>query len=156
MRVKRLHPDAKLPTRADDGSNGYDLYASESVFIPHGATMIVSTGIAIELQNRWNTEQQQVFKIEDRSSMAVKGLRTGGGIVDNSYRGEIKVILHNFSNKDKIGTISPDRSGFGYYVNQGDKIAQGLIYDTYAEEIIETYNLSDSSRGDQGFGSSGK
>lgn len=160
MRVKKLHPDAKLPVRADDGSSGYDLFASEDVFVPVGGTEIIPTGIAIEMQlshTIFTTGKSiPVFKIEDRSSMAIKGLRTGAGIVDYSYRGEIKVVMHNFNADNRTKEeIRRNVSGRGYKISKGDKIAQGIIYETWLENVEEVEELNLTERNDKGFGSSG-
>lgn len=164
LKVKKLHPEAKLPTRADTGSNGYDLYAVDDVFIPVGETRVISTGISIEIEEKIgnkiltmeeynDAEILPIFKIEDRSSMAAKGLRTGAGVVDFSYRGEIKVVMHNLNNDE----IHRDTDGWpkGYKIKKGDKIAQGVIYTTMVPPIKEADALSDSERGNRGFGSSG-
>jgi dUTP pyrophosphatase len=143
LKVKKLNENGKLPLRSNSTDAGLDLFASESVFIPHGSTAIVPTGISIE------TPSGYVSKIEDRSSMAAKGLRTGAGVVDSGYTGEIKVVIHNFSNKD--GSMSMNR---GYVVNKGDKIAQLLIYKVETPTTVEVQELGQSDRGFKGFGQS--
>jgi len=152
MKVKKIHPDAKLPIRAESRSNGYDLFAVEDVFISVGTTAIVPTGIAIELDVPPFDELLTVFKIEDRSSMATKGLRTGAGVVDYSYRGEIKVVIHNLNNTSE----SKETGQCGYQIKKGDKIAQGLVYWTSAEDVEETNELNETDRGTNGWGSTGK
>lgn len=152
VRIKRLHPDAIVPTRSESGSNGYDLYALEDVVIGIGKTAIIRTGISIEMVDDYH-KTLPVFKIEDRSSLAIKGLKTGAGVIDYSYRGEIKVVMHNIS-------ASNPQPGFDYNyrykINKGDKIAQGLIYLTYIDPIEEVDTLTETERGESGFGSSGK
>ena len=150
MKVKKLHPNAKLPTRAENGSTGYDLYSVEEVFIPLGETRIVDTGIAIELESHAKVDYMSYFKIEDRSGMASKGMRTGAGVVDQSYRGPIKVVLHNFS-----ASIHPKGMESGYKINIGDRIAQGIIQYSLIERVVEVDELSASERNEAGFGSSG-
>ncbi len=162
IKVKPLTDDAKLPSRSETGSSGYDLYASEEVFIPLGKTEIIKTGIAIEMEGVNTFPQQSViplFKIEDRSSMAAKGLRIGAGVVDYSYRGEIKVVMHNLNNTtDEMvtningGTVRK----YGYLIRKGDKIAQGLIILTYTPEVETASVLSETERNERGFGSTGK
>ena len=154
MKVKKLHPNAKLPVRAESGSNGYDLFASEDVFVSIGETTIVPTGISIELE-KTISGRLPVFKIEDRSSMAAKGLRTGAGIVDFSYRGEIKVVIHNLWADNRTKEQIFARKATGYQINKGDKIAQGLIYLTSVEDVEEVRDLSETERNGNGFGSSG-
>lgn len=155
MKIKLLTPTAKVPTRAYN-SNGYDLYADEDVFIQVGETRMISTGISIELPNLITMKQAQVFKIEDRSSLAAKGLRTGAGVVDFDYRGEIKIVMHNFSNTSAAYSGPfPDWQRKGFQIKKGDKIAQGLIYYTILPEIELVGELSETERNSSGFGSSG-
>src|ERR1035437_2753504 len=97
MKVKLLHEKAQLPKRSSENAAGLDLYACEDVFIPVGETRLIPLGIAIKLQGRYGVIPY--LKIEDRSGMAVKGLRTGAGVVDYDYRGEIKVVMHNLNNQ---------------------------------------------------------
>lgn len=157
MKVKRIHQEAKLPTRADPLSNGYDLYSVEDVFIPVGHTAIVDTGISIELDkflDIYPTHNRVLsyFEIKDRSSMASKGLRSGAGIVDNGYRGPIKVVMHNLNNADKYDAISEQ---WGYVINKGDKIAQGIITLSQVPDIVEVVELNNTERGSGSFGSTG-
>jgi deoxyuridine 5'-triphosphate nucleotidohydrolase len=155
MKVKLLHPNAKLPTRADQGSNGYDLYACEDVFIPMGETKIIPTGISIDLRDYNQSHLIPVFKIEDRSSMAIKGLRTGAGVIDYSFSGEIKVVIHNLNcQRDVLSTIYGGDEG--YKIKAGDKIAQGLIYYTFITDVIEVNDVTTTERGSSGFWSSGR
>lgn len=144
INILKLREDAILPTRNNPTDAGMDLYALEQTFIPLGSTAILKTGIAIE------TPVGFVAKIEDRSGLAAKGLRTGAGVVDASYRGEIGVVLHNLTNS--TGSIGQQR---GYVVNKGDRIAQILIYKVETPSIKEVKELSNTDRGSKGFGSSG-
>lgn len=150
LKVLLLNERSKLPTRSEEGAAGYDLYASESVFIPVGQTRVVPTGIAIQLPVIEAFPYQPTltyFKIEDRSGLASRGLRTGAGIVDSSYTGEVKVVIHNINNSS---------NEFGYMVNVGDRIAQGIIQTALIPQVVETKELSKTTRGAAGFGSSGK
>ena len=87
--VKLLHDSAKPPTKGHINDAGWDLYAFETVSIPAGATVLVSTGIAMAIPKGY------AGLIWDRSSMGVKGLHRHAGVVDCNYRGEVKVCLHN-------------------------------------------------------------
>jgi dUTP pyrophosphatase len=151
IKFKKLKEDAIIPTR-EEGSSGYDLYANEDVWFDVGNTKIVSTGISLEMSKLEVYPTVPVipmFKIEDRSSMAAKGFRTGAGVVDDSYRGEIKVVMHNFSNRQGI-------SGTGCWIKKGDKIAQGIVLATYVPTIAEVVgDLTKTTRDDKGFGSTG-
>lgn len=143
VKIKKLYDNTQMPTRADDGSAGMDLYAHLNndymrVIKPH-TTEMISVGFAMETPN--NT----YGAIFARSGLATKkGLRLGNsvGIVDASYRGEIFVALHNDTDKPQ-------------QISHGDRIAQMIIMEYPTVGIIETDTLSETERGDGGFGHSG-
>lgn len=121
------------------GDAGYDLYAVEPATLAPGAQAAIRTGIHVELPPGF------VGIIKDRSSMALRGIHTYGGVIDSSYRGELKVILNNLS--ETAQTIAP-----------GQKFAQMVIIAHYAEpvEVVRSLEaLSNSDRGEGGFGSTG-
>ena len=137
VQVKKILSNAKLPTRANEDDAGYDLYSCEEVAIPAGATVLVSTGIAMSIPSGY------VGLIWDRSSMGVKGIHRHAGVIDSGYRGHIKVCLHN--NTKEV-----------YEVKYNDRIAQ-IILQRYLEfEVVECEELQETQRGEGGFGSSGK
>ena len=139
VQVKLLHKDAKKPTRSHDTDAGLDLYANENVSI--SSTAGVSTGVAILIPEGY------VGLIWPRSGLSAKnGIDVLAGVVDAGYTGEIKVILSY--NRDIPST---------YAVEKGDKIAQLLIQkiETPAVLIVDEFN-EQTSRGDSGFGSTGK
>ena len=148
MKIKLNHEDAKLPTRASIDSAGLDLYSVEDKFISKGSTTVVDTGISVLFS------KGLVLKIEDRSGLAAKGLRTGAGVVDADYfPGTIKVVLHNLTNES-----SYHEGAVGYWVRKGDRIAQFLLYEVKMYEPSlwkEEYGLNNSGRNGKGFGSSG-
>lgn len=145
LKVKKLNSEAVLPTRNKPTDAGLDLYALEDTFIPLGETRTIDTGVAFE------TPVGFVTKIEDRSSLASKGLRTGAGVIDSGYTGPIKVVIHNLTNKD--GSMNMVR---GYIVHKGDKIAQALVYKVETPMVTEVSELASSDRNEKGFGSSGR
>ena len=143
VKIKKLYEDTKLLTRADNGSAGMDLYAYLKddymrVIKPH-TTEMISVGFAMETPN--NT----YGAIFARSGLASKkGLRPANcvGVVDSTYRGEVFVALHN-------DTDTPQQ------IMNGDRIAQMIIMEYPTVGIIETDHLSETERGDGGFGHSG-
>lgn len=154
MKIKKLHPEAQIPTRAEIGSNGYDLYSVEDVFIQQGKTAVVDTGIAIELSDLGAYHNMLPYlEIKDRSGLASKGLRTGAGIVDYSYRGPVKVVIHNLNNTSLYDTKTDKH---GYLIKKGDRIAQGIIHLSLIPNIEEVNDLSETERNAGGFGSTGK
>lgn len=139
LRINRLTDTAQLPTRATDGSAGYDLYADEHVTIPpHEGQALVSTGVAVAIPDNC------CGQIWPRSGLDVKYRVTrGAGLIDSDYRGEIKVLLIN-------------RSAFAHGVQPGDRIGQLVIVPILTPEIIEVDDLDDTGRGAGGFGSTGR
>jgi len=137
LKVKKLHKDAVLPHYNHDGDAGMDLYAVEDVILWPNEPVAVRTGISIELPKGY------VALIWDKSGLALKeGIKTMAGVCDSNYRGEYKVVLLNTTNQY-------------YYLDKGDKIAQLLIQPVIQAEVEEVAELSETSRGEGGFGSTG-
>lgn len=154
MKVKILQENGRLPTKAKDNDAGYDLYSCEDVFIAVGETRKVSTGIAIELPPILSDVGGALYmKIEDRSSLASKGIRTGAGVVDYGYRGEIQIVLHNLNNDSEVDPVLLRK---GYRVRAGDKIAQGIISYAIHSAPEQAESLTETDRGAGGFGSTGR
>lgn len=137
INIKRLNPDAKIPTQGSERSAGFDLYSIEDYELQPGETHAFQTGISMEIP-----EGKACF-FWDRSGMGFKGIHRFAGLVDSDYRGEFKVILFN-------STKLP------FKINKGDRIAQGVIQDYYKPDFIEVDDLSDTERGAGGFSSTGK
>lgn len=135
----RLHPAAKVPTKAHDTDMGFDLYAIESFLLDPGGDILVKTGIAIELPPGYGAV------VRSRSSQAKRRIIVcgGNGTVDPGYRGDIGVGLMNLGNG-------------GYDVKVGDRIAQLVIEQVHDVVMVEVDALTDSERGANGFGSSGR
>ncbi len=136
IRVKLLNSDAKLPTRSYH-SAGYDLYASESIECPPGKVTSVSTGVAAELP------PGLAALVWDRSGMGKKGLTVFGGVIDEDYRGEWLVMLYNSTAEN-------------YVINRHDRVAQFLLQEVKYEPVEEVQELSDTTRGEAGFSSTGR
>jgi len=135
--AKRLSEDATLPTKAYSGDAGWDLYCLTDVEIPATYERLIPTGCSFAIPEGY------YGRIADRSSLAMKGLHVMGGVVDSKYRGEVKVILHNFN------TCS-------FHFKKGEKIAQMIITKIHTGDMIEVDNLDETERNQGGFGSSGK
>ena len=135
--VKLLHDSAKSPTKGNIDDAGWDLYAFETISIPSGATVLVSTGVSMAIPKGY------VGLIWDRSSMGVKGVHRHAGVIDSGYRGEVKVCLHNTTKEP-------------YHIERGDRIAQMLIQEApnFIQHVVR--ELDSTDRGDGGFGSTGK
>ncbi len=142
LKVKKLHTGATLPTRATEGSAGYDLYAclENAVEIAPGQTVKIPTGIAIALPDK-----AYVALVYARSGLSVNhgiALANSVGVIDSDYRGEILVALVN--NSKTPYTIEPQT-----------RIAQMVITPVVLPDLIEVPDLEDTERGSGGFGSSG-
>lgn len=136
--VKKLSPHAILPTRGSSYSAGYDLYASKSIVIAARSRGIVDTDIAIALP------QSTYGRVAPRSGLAVKsGIDVGAGVIDEDYRGHVMVLLFNHSDAE-------------FVVNAGDRIAQLIIEQIVTPPVQEVTELTDTTRGTGGFGSTGK
>ena len=142
IRVKKLHPNAILPTYGTEEAAGADLYAclDAPVTIEPGKTGWIGTGIAMEVPKGC------AGLIYARSGMACKkGLAPANkvGVIDSDYRGPITVVLYNHGSEPVT-------------VTHGERIAQMVITPVITPAYVETDDLSDTDRGQGGFGSTGK
>ena len=129
----------KVPLYATEGSAGFDLYSVDDIIIPPKEVSIIRTGISAEIPSGFE------MQIRSRSGLAAKSkvfVLNAPGNIDSDYRGEICVILANFSDKD-------------FEVLKGHRIAQAVIakYEKADFNLVES--LTNTERGDSGFGSSG-
>jgi dUTP pyrophosphatase len=140
LRVKRLTPSATVPKRAHPGDAGLDLCADVDLDMAPGDTCLVSTGLSLELPP--GTEAQ----VRPRSGLALKHSVTvlnTPGTIDEGYRGEVGIILINHGR-----TV--------FEVRRGMKVAQLVVQPTLRVEVTETQSLSETHRGEGGFGSTGR
>ncbi len=141
VKIKRLNENATIPTYGSEFSAGADLYsADEETAILPGETKLIHTGIALELPIGY------AGLIYARSGLASKrGLAPANkvGVVDCDYRGEVMVALHNHSNTEQS-------------VARGERIAQLVIAPYIVADFEETDELSETVRGEGGFGSTGR
>ncbi len=141
LRVKRLHPDARLPERATEGSTGLDLFA----YIGQQAGRValeekpklIGTGIAVEAPKGYDVQ------IRPRSGLSAKGAMAAFGTIDSDYRGEVMVTMYTLG------------GGSRFEVKHGDRIAQIVISRVAELPIEEAEGLSSTERGPRGHGSTG-
>lgn len=143
LKIKKLRENAKVPARATAGSAGMDLYAciDEPKTLAPGKLLLIPTGIAIELPCA-----EYVAYIFARSGLGIKHgicLANGVGVVDSDYRGEVCVGLCNVSDEE-------------YTINPFERVAQMVISPVSLMPTVEVTELSDTERGEGGFGSTGK
>ncbi len=140
MKIKLEHPHAKVPTRANNWDCGLDLYSVNVFLLQPGERRLIDTGVAIELPDSY------VGYICPRSGLAGKhgiSIVNAPGVVDSGFRGTLKVILINLGEEPYFGSV-------------GDKIAQLVIQRCEFPDLEVVEELSGSTRGTNGFGSSGR
>jgi dUTP pyrophosphatase len=137
INILRVSSEAVLPTRAHPDDAGLDLYNLEDILLEPGQGKVAKTGIALALP------AGHVGLVADRSSLAKKGIKTAGGIIDAGYRGEIHIVFWNIS-KDPV------------QLKRGERIAQLLILPMATPQVVEVTHLDETQRGQKGFGSTGR
>jgi dUTP pyrophosphatase len=141
LRVAKLKDEAKLPSRAHEGDAGLDLYAYEAAHLGPGERWSVGTGMAVEIPEGYGG------LVLPRSGLARDHgitLVNSPGLIDAGYRGEVRVLLLNTDPAETF-RIAP-----------GERIAQLVIAPIAIAEPVEVESLTESARGDGGFGSSGR
>jgi dUTP pyrophosphatase len=141
LAVRLLSASAKLPTHAYAGDAGFDLHADEPATLAPGQRATIGTGVAVELPLR------HAGLVLPRSGLASRNgiaLVNAPGLIDEGYRGEIRVILLN---TDAESTFE---------VAVGDRIAQLVVVRVETPDVAEVADVSDTERAERGFGSSGQ
>jgi dUTP pyrophosphatase len=139
VKIKKTSQFAIIPQYQSEQAAGFDFHAAEETTIMPGETALIDTGLSFEIPPQYE------LQIRPRSGLSAKtGIRVSNspGTVDADFRGSVKVILHN------TGTTP-------FRVNLNDRIAQGVIAPVYRAVFEVTEELSETQRGDSGFGSSG-
>ncbi|WP_088293631.1 dUTP diphosphatase [Bacillus mycoides] len=161
VKIKRLK-DVELPKYAKPGDSGFDLVAAEDIIIEPTETQIVPTGLSFEIPPGYELQVRPRSGISFRTELLVIL-----GTVDSSYRGEVGVITKNLMpfidmTTNGLWTIdeefkeTPEGWEVGtYIIRKGDRIAQGVIAPVETAHFVEVNELSDSERGNHGFGSTG-
>lgn len=140
LKIKRINKDMPLPIYKTEGSAGMDLRSTENAVIKSGKSVIVSSGISISVPRGYEAQ------VRPRSGLAAKHMVTvlnTPGTIDSDYRGEIKIILMNHGEND-------------FAINKGDRIAQLVLNQIITANLVEVEELDETTRGDGGFGSTGK
>lgn len=141
IKIKKLTEDCKTPTKSKDGDAMFDIYTNigglDSYRLEPGELYKFKTGFATEIPPGF------YMKIHERSGVSSNKIAVRGGIIDSNYRGEWMIMLHNLGERT-------------YLVNSGDRIAQASIEEVIDFEFEEVDELSESNRGDEGFGASGR
>jgi dUTP pyrophosphatase len=136
LRVKRIHPEAKLPVYGHPGDAGLDLFSVVDRELVPGEAFAVPTGIQVAVP------AGHVGLVWDKSGISLKSVHRLAGVVDSGYRGEVQVVMINLG-------AAP------FAVRKGMKIAQMLVQPVATVSVIECEALDGTSRGEGGFGSTG-
>lgn len=154
VKFKKIHENAKLPAQGKLGDAAFDLSCVESFSLLPGETKAIPTGLVLADMPDGINGSSVFLHIVGRSSLALKGIFPIGGIIDPTYRGEIRVILHNGN---------PPHPVFGHQeFKAGERVAQLLIQQIITNgpfskvEMVETDEVTTTERGSQGFGSTGR
>lgn len=137
IKVKKLTPEAKLPLRAHATDSGADLFAVERTVLPPRTVTHVHTGVAVELPE--NTSGI----IWGKSSVESKGVKAMAGLIDAPYRGELIVCMYNLNDTE-------------FVFEKGQKVAQLVVLPTLYPGFEEATDLTGTTRGEGGFGSTGR
>ena len=140
LKVKKINKDVELPLIKTDGSAGIDFYMPCDETVPPIGVVKISLGVAVEVP------QGHVLLLVPRSSTGIKTplrIPNSIGVIDSDYRGEICALCENCSNNI-------------FRINKGDRLLQGILLETPRVTIQEVEQLSETERGEGGFGSTGK
>jgi len=139
IKIKKLHSEAEIPAYAHYGDSGADLFSTDELTLNPMQRQAIGTGLSAEIPPGYE------LQIRPKSGLALKSGLTvlnTPGTIDFGYRGEIKVILINLSSEP-------------YRIKKGQKVAQMVVAPVAYAQFQEGANLTDSSRGEGGFGSTG-
>lgn len=136
LKVKRIHPEAKLPVYGHPGDAGLDLFSVVDREVGPGELYAVPTGVQIAVP------EGHAGLVWDKSGISLQGVHRLAGVIDAGYRGEVRVVLVNLG-------AAP------FAVKKGMKIAQLLVQPVASVSVVEARDLDGTTRGEGGFGSTG-
>ena len=140
LKIKKLNKDALIPAYQSELAAGMDLHSVEESILKPGKRKLIKTGLAFEIEAGYEVQ------IRPRSGLAFKHgitVLNSPGTIDADYRGEIMVLLINLGSED-------------FEIKKGERIAQAVIAPVVQAEVLEVRELSETKRGEKGFGSTGK
>lgn len=139
VRVKKLDPEARLPQPMSPGASGADVFSVRAYVLPAGGTMVIRTGIAIEIPEGYEGQMRT------RSGLALEHqvvVLPSPGTIDSDFRGEVAAVMHNF------GKVN-------FSIAKYDRIAQLVIAPVEKVSYVEADEIAETDRGEEGFGSTG-
>jgi dUTP pyrophosphatase len=137
VKAKKIQMDAKLPQYGHSGDAGLDLFSSINFVLGKGRVEAIPTGIQVAIPDGY------VGLIWDKSGVSLRGVHRLAGVIDSGYRGEVKVVMINLGDGP-------------FVIDKGMKIAQMLVQPIKKVDVVEVDDLDETSRGEGGFGSTGK
>lgn len=137
MEIKIKLLDGQMPAYSRDGDACLDCYSAEAVTLRYGETKKIRLGFALELPKGYEAQ------IRPRSGLSLKGVQVQIGTIDSNYRGEVNAIVHY------VGSLEP------FEIVKGVRIAQMKVEKVEPVTFVEVAELSETDRGENGFGSSG-
>lgn len=139
VKIKKLHPDAIIPSYKKSGDAGFDLHVVVDVAVPPGETALLPTGLAVAIPDGFE------IQVRLRSGAALRTpliIPNAPATIDSGYRGELGIIVRN---------IGPEE----FIVRKGERIAQGILAPVACARFEVVENLPESERGGDGYGSTG-
>ncbi len=137
LKIQRIHENAKLPLYQHKGDAGLDIFSSIDCVLEAGEVKPVPTGFRMAVPDGY------VGLVWDKSGISLRGVHRLAGVIDSGYRGEVQVVMVNLGNE-------------AFVIEKGMKIAQLLVQPVTEVKVVETKELETTSRGEEGFGSTGK
>lgn len=140
IKIKKIHPDAIMPNYAHEGDSGMDIFSVENLKLNSLQRGVIKTGLSFEIPRGYE------IQVRSKSGLSLKNgivVINSPGTIDSGYRGEILVAVFNTSNET-------------YYINKGDKIAQIVLQRVEKIKFEDSEELSITTRGYGGFGSTDK
>lgn len=138
MKVMRIHPNAKLPSKADKYAAGWDFFTPEDISLPAGKLTLIPLGVKISFAPSTVLILMEKSGIASRTDLILKA-----GVVDSNYRGEVKALYYNAGKEE-------------FKFSAGEKVVQGLLVPLAGDCIVETDELDYTERNENGFGSTGR
>jgi len=137
LKIKKTRRDAKIPQYGHKGDAGLDVFSAVDDVLGKKETKAISAGIKMEIPEGY------VGLIWDKSGISLKGIHRLAGVIDSGYRGEVRIVLTNLGENP-------------FVIEKGMKIAQLLIQPVIDVDVVEVEDLEETTRGENGFGSTGK
>ncbi|MBM7634958.1 dUTP pyrophosphatase [Geomicrobium sediminis] len=160
VRVKKLDEDAIIPTYESQAAAGFDLYALEDVVIRPGETKLVRSGLAFEIPEGYEMQVRPRSGLSKKTKLRISN---SPGTIDADYRGEVGILLDNLHSSEASSVYNTSGKVIeglhdkgSYVIAKHDRIAQGVLQEVPQANFIEADDLSSTSRGSGGFGSTGQ